>query len=530
MIKRLKVYLLIVFAAACLACTLVGCKIGRPGRAELLAGYDSHVTYYSNGGDFNGSNTIRVLEIYFKAGDNGVPFFFVTNGTGKEGMTISRRGYDLRGWYEPAKYTEADAPKPEYAGTTKYEITYTADAQGNISDNFVATSPNNVTEPVFPVLHNGNPVIDEDDDRPVYARMDQSGNLRDEQINENLITVVCDKDKPVAYFDEEDKVVNNFSIERDDAVEVCADWELTASISYHLIVTDETGKILADQEGADPTYYDTVETDDEGNEKVTASYKNGDPLVLRPMRGDSATPLDMQLVEIKGLTFVKTFMDAELTEPVHSVDRPEGADRIIEVYCRYIVGDWTVVSAARTVSRMFTRLGVSSDKFFVLADNENNEIDCTGTQFDLRANASSSATIVVDGDKPVTISNLNFRINGDVRSNMCYSILGDITGGFKVTGGGLVLKNISITLPRTLINYDFYAVCRSAVSAASANVNITVDTVTATYNSSSDVINFGNLSNWLFGSVNLTQFTGLKVVDGGNEDKYYIRPAEQQQP
>ena len=65
MTKRFKVYLLLLLSAACIACTLVGCKIGRAGREEVLAGYKAHVTYYSNGGFFDDSTTITVRDLYF---------------------------------------------------------------------------------------------------------------------------------------------------------------------------------------------------------------------------------------------------------------------------------------------------------------------------------------------------------------------------------------------------------------------------------------------------------------------------------
>lgn len=530
MTKRLKVYLLIVFAAACLACTLVGCKIGQPGRAELLAGYDSHVTYYSNGGYFNDSNTINVMDIYYKAGDGSVPFFFVTAKTSTEGMKISRSGYDLKGWYEPAKYTADDGEKfAAYIDQIKYEITYTPDAEGNISPNFVPGSPNNLTEPVFPVLKDGNSVIDIDTDRPVYARMDADGNLRDEQIKEINVTVVCDEDKPVAYIDEEDEVINDFELVKDDAVEVCAKWELSASISYHLIVTDEEGNVISDADSSNPTYYHTVEIDDDGNEKVIASYKNEDPVSVRPMRGDNPTPLNMQLVEIQGLTFVKTFMDKELTVPVHSVPRPASdEDPIVHVYCRYIVGKWTVISTANSVSRLFTGLGNETN--FLILPEVGTEFDCSNVSLHLRNRGESNSTVVVEGDVPVTLSNLNFDIYGTVMQGNRYSIFGDITSSFKVLGAGLILKDISITLPRTFINYNFNAICRTADAAASPNVNLTIDSVKVTYESDVSVINYGNLNGWLTGGADLTQFTGLKIVDAENTDKYYIQPAPQEEP
>ncbi|MDE6691308.1 MAG: hypothetical protein K2K04_04985, partial [Clostridia bacterium] len=234
MTKRLKVYLLILFAAACMACTLVGCKIGRPGRAEILAGYDGKVTYYSNGGAFNDSTTISVIEIYYKAGNGEVPFFNITPTTTQEGMKVERKGYDFIGWYEPARYTAEDAPTADYVGEIKYEFTYTPDADGNIAAEY--DEENSTTEAVFPLLKNGNPVIDIETDRPLFTRLNKQ-----DEIKESQVTVVWRDDKLVA-----DGENNNLTVTRDTDTAVCAKWVPSAKINYYLIVTDETGKKIDD--------------------------------------------------------------------------------------------------------------------------------------------------------------------------------------------------------------------------------------------------------------------------------------------
>ena len=323
MTKRLKVYLLIVFAAACLACTLAGCKIGRPGLSELLAGYDGKVTYYSNGGEFNDSKTISVLEVYYKAGNGEVPFFNITPDTFKSGVKVDRAKYDFIGWYEPARYTAADAPSAEYVGELKYEITYTPDADGNISENFDEESPDNVTEAVFPVLRNGNKVIDNDTDRPLFTRWG-----KEDEIKEKDVTVVWQEDKPIV-----DGENNNLTITRDTDAVVCAKWVPSARINYRLIVTDETGAPLADK----TTEYSDVEG---------KKYKNGGLLISDTMVGDGETPADRDRLGLEGLTFVKTYMDEAMTQDVTYVPRPDGVGApATVVYCRYIVGDWTVIRA-----------------------------------------------------------------------------------------------------------------------------------------------------------------------------------------
>lgn len=490
MTKRLKVYLLIAFAAACLACTLVGCKIGRPGLSELLAGYDGRVTYYSNGGEFNDSSTISVLEIYYKAGNGEVPFFNITPKTSEAGVKVERKGYDFIGWYEPARYTAEDAPAADYVGEIKYEITYTPDANGNISEEF--DEENFKTEAVFPVLKNGNQVIDSETDRPLFTRWE-----KEDEIKEGAVTVVWQDDKVVA-----DGENNNLKITRDTDAVVCAKWVPSAKINYYLVVTDETGKVIDDN---------TEYVDNETGKK----YKNGSLLISDTMVGDGETPADRQRVGLEGLTFVKTYMDEEMTQKVEYVPRPDTVGAAAEkVYCRYIVGDWTVINPTDSdkIRQMFTSIDNASKKFLIMDD-----IEYKGNALSLRVGGTSAATIISNGNTPLTISNLKFTINASVVNGGVYSIFGGIEKEFKVGGAGLILKDISVTLPRTERSYSFYAICSTAAPAAAANMNLTVDTITATYDGS-PTINDGDTSHWICGQffasdeAFLAGFAGIKLT------------------
>lgn len=492
MTKRLKVYLLIVFAAACLACTLVGCKIGKPGRAELLAGYDGRVTYYSNGGRFNDSTTISVMEIYYKAGSGEVPFFNITGSTSD--MKVERRGYDLIGWYEPARYTEEDAPAPEYVGQIKYEYTYTPDGDGNIAEE--PDEANQVTVAVFPVLKDGKEITDSENDRPLYTRLG-----KDDQIKEDQVLMVC-SDTLIA--DEEN---NNLSINRDTDEVVCAMWLPSAKINYQLIVTDRTGKVLEDDE---TEYVETL---------TGKKYKNGDVLISDIMARDGETPADRERVVLDGLSFVKTYMDEAMTEQVKFVSRPEeaGAPPTV-VYCRYIVGEWTVIQSADSdkVRQMFSNIDKATAKYLIMDD-----IDYKGNAINLRVSGTSAATIICNGNTPLTISNLKFTISSTIGNRYTYSIFGGIEKEFTVGGAGLILKDISITLPRTSAKYSFYAICTSAASAAAANMNLTIDTITATYDGEPEINELATtdyqITHWICGMYAnsdeefLAGFSGIKL-------------------
>ncbi|MDE6850855.1 MAG: hypothetical protein K2J54_05980 [Clostridia bacterium] len=491
MTKKLKVYLLIVFAAACLACTLVGCKIGRPGRSELLAGYDTHVTYYSNGGYFDGSTTLRVREIYFKSENGSVPFFEITEDS--KGMKVQRGSWDFAGWYEPATYPAGDA----HEGEIMYEYTYTPDENdpSKPADKFDEENPDNITVKVFPVFKSDGvtPVTDSATDRPVFAREDGQGNLLDEQILERNVTIVC-SDNRIASGTGIEKNINDAH-----GLIVCARWLPAAEIEYYLVVTDEKGNVI---EG------ETEYTSADGKSK----FKNGDKLVSYPIAGNGENPQSNEQVKVSGLTFVRTFMNEGLDQNLQFIPRPTDPDaENPRVYCRYLVGDWTVVRTAEDVRSMFGTIGASTPrKFFVINDIEYGST----TPISARVKTARAANATIVCDKPHTISGLNVSVPTPLRG-LVYSMLGTVGEQFSVSG--LTLKDIKITIPMSRTEFEFYAIS-AEVRASAANMDLNIENVTATYQGEPTIYNAmgDDRSNWLFGGAAsdeafLAQFTGVKL-------------------
>ena len=96
MMKKQKSKLIVLFASMVAAFMLGGCSFGETFE-EVLAGkeLDAQVTYYSNGGEFEGSSNKK--DMYYKSGVKALNIGVdsVTNGTAQ----ISRKNYQFGGWY-----------------------------------------------------------------------------------------------------------------------------------------------------------------------------------------------------------------------------------------------------------------------------------------------------------------------------------------------------------------------------------------------------------------------------------------------
>ncbi|MDE6075700.1 MAG: hypothetical protein K2G26_04605 [Clostridia bacterium] len=457
MTKKLKVYLLIILTAVCAACAFAGfagCKIGRPGREEVLKDYKAHVTYYSNGGFFNESTTITVRDLYFKNDPgsesydvNGVPFFEITDET--TGMKVEREGYDLVGWYMPATYKDG-----ENAGKIMYTYTYT-DAAGQEH-----------TDAVFPVLdENGNTVTDIEADRPVFARAGVN-----EQITEDKIRVIPS----------DVKLDSTRRVADDENLIVCAKWAPALKIVYKLVC--EEGK----------TY-----TDEAGNE-----YKNGSELRQDNFgKGETSSPTSLEPIKLNGASFVRSYLDAELTTVVESIARPAGDEpENPVVYAHYIDGEnWTIVTNdPGKVVEMFNGLGSASNKYYLLSD-----VDCASRTFSLKnQNVPVNATVQGNGK---TISNLKFAVTGAARND--FSVFGNIGASFKLSN--LKIENITIDITARG-DIGLYAICNGLNASASiegleisgitAHIKIPADNkVTNVQFVMQDGSEFEDRSQWLFG-------------------------------
>lgn len=319
MTKRLKLFLIILLGAIAAACCAVGCKVGTPDRAQLLAPYKGgHVTYYANGGYFNRNTSIYVRELYFKA-DN-VPFFDITEET--DGIDVMRSGFDFNGWCVPERYPEGH----EHAGEIKYTHAETG-------------------ETVYPLLHeDGSPVTDSTEDRPLFY-----AEGKDERILEKDVRMTAS----------ETSYNEGSTVKTGDEIVVCANWKPALKFVFKLAVDD-----------ASKTY-----------EYDGKTYKKGDIISEMPFgKENENNPGSSVSVSFKDATFVANYADEACTIPVGSYNRDDyDGQAQIEVWSKFLDGDWTIVrNKVSTVQTMFNGLSSDKNRYYIIED-----INCGTANFSL---------------------------------------------------------------------------------------------------------------------------------------------------
>lgn len=436
MTDRLKICLVLVLTALCLACvTAAGCKIGRLTKEELTEGYNVHVVYYANGGRFD-DNDIYVSELYIACneGESSVAFFNITSES--QGSSVARADYDFVGWYLPATYPEGD----EHAG----EMQYTCTVNGE--------------EVTAYVKHDGdgNVVLD-GDVRPVYEYEGENGVMVD--VAEQYITVVPDTNSPVT---------ESYMIADGSDISVCAVWKPSLKVQYILVC--EEGKEYADADGN--------------------TYSNGDVLDERSFgTGNTYTPISSQPKELSGATFAKTFMDEERTKDIQTITRPEGDDpESPKVYCHYIDGDWTVVMTADGAIKMLGGLN-EAKKYYLY-----NDVDLSGRSVTVNNNKNTIATIA--GNNHI-VSNIRVTVTSG-GSGSKYSLLGNIKSSAKISD--ITFKDITfdITAKGNINFYAVFLSIENVESLDGVKIDGVTAKVKAA-SGVSNIPDFGNPTGWLFG-------------------------------
>lgn len=462
MTKKLKVFLLIILTAICAACLFAGCKVGPKTKDEYLEGMDVNVTYYSGDGTFDTSNVVNVRETYFRSLEDfgGVPFFNVTTETSSSGISIKRAGYDFVGWYKVATYESG-----EHAGQIKY--TYTAEGSSE-------------AVPVYPVMRdNGKPMEDAETARPVFAREGV-----DEQIPERDV-------RPVP---SGEALTSDYIVKSGEHLTVVAVW--AKSLRIHYVLVCEEGK----------TYLDG-----EGNE-----YSNGSVLSESIFgNGDTASVNSSRLPLALGkATFVRTYADKECTTLASSVARPAEGITSVDVYSRYIDGDWKVVSTPDEVRSMFTAL--NSD-YYILNDIPCANLSAVPLGTELK---KFGGKICGNGH---TISGLKFSVTNMARGRT-YSIFGTVQATASIEN--LTLEDVTVTAEVRRSEVSLYAMFSSCESGATFE-NFKVEGITGDIKISSTgkldniplVDGQYNTERWLFGGAEndqtfLNEHAGLTLTNG----------------
>ena len=454
MIKKLRVCLLIVFAALCIgACALAGCKIGKPHGDELTAGYNVKITYYANGGRFGTSSNYIPLELYVKndpAKDNynpdGVPFMDI-----RESGTASTVRYDVAhvfgGWYVADTYPEGHA----HAGEIKYVATF--------GDEEVA---------VFPKYNKyGGNVYDLDNGRPVYAR-------------EGVDEVVLERNVRVVPSSVE--VTSARRVKADEPLVVCAVWKPALKVVY--LLSTENGTQYTDAAGN--KYGD--------GDRIGYSYFSGESLQPRePIKFEDATyRASYYTSECKKEDLITRLQKSEVT--YEDEENPETF-----IYAKYIDGpNWQfITNNQQSIMTMFNGLYQAENRYYIEED-----IDCASfdsTLYLKLGSADVNATIQGNGH---TISNLRFALPGTAAQNAQYSVFGSLGSQFKLYN--LKLSGITVTFT-TGVPVSYYALWSGMKAGAEVN-GFEVENVKAEVTLFGDIAMImnaqqDNRNNWLFGGV-----------------------------
>lgn len=319
MTKRLKIFLTALIGVICVCCFAAGCRVGKPGREEILKDYDIQVTYYANGGFFDKNTSFSVREVYF-LGDS-VPFFDVSEDTSD--VSVSRSGYDFIGWYLPARYE---------SGTHQGEVMYTYTGKiGSVT----------VTDvPAYPKLDANGEVVTDKHARPIFTVEGY-----DAEVEESNVTVVPS----------DEVVTSERMLSENDHLYVCAQWKPALKFVF---------KLSADS--GDYVYGDNT-------------YHPGDVIKETPFgRDQKANPGQTMDVAFDNTTFVANYFEETCENFAASYDRDDYAgESEIVVWSKFIPGKWTVVrNNPSKVKEMFGALNSSSKAFYVIED-----VDCNGEKF-----------------------------------------------------------------------------------------------------------------------------------------------------
>ena len=416
--KKTKSKLLVLLASIAAAFLLGGCSFGE-SFDEVIAGKNlvAQVTYYSNGGSFEGTSTQK--DLYYQSGKKALNIGVVTPSNGS--VEIARNNYVFDGWY--------------YA------------------------------------------VLDEEG-KPIYA----------------------DEDKKLYQLG--DKVDFSVPLQEGDHWIVVAKW--LAAVKVNVV-------LVCDKDASIPVKVK------EGEEAI--SYKNGDVVEVRPYDtadqvvnpGDGKAPFSMSG---KDYTFVDYYADAACTKLVQWPIKKQEED--VNVYAKYIKGEWEVVRTPKDVSDMFNSISAGK-RYWLVKD-----VDVTGRKI--------SAKSTFDGEiqgNGYTISNLSVQ-KSKITGGSTVSLFGDIQATAVIENLTLANLQMDYSLQSSPVSI-YYAFASIAEGAKIANVKLS-GKMTVTKGEGHIITTFGDgYANCLYGGyasdAEYLEQTGGKgcVVEGNVEDCIVIK-------
>ncbi|MDE7306137.1 MAG: hypothetical protein K2N33_01980, partial [Clostridia bacterium] len=203
---------------------------------------------------------------------------------------------------------------------------------------------------------------------------------------------------------------------------VCAEWVRDVSVSYVL--------------GCDNAF--TVTGTDKND------YKNGDEIFTKNFGTGGTATVNGTTVprESSNATFLQMYYDRECTNPIGGygqIARPDDDREKVEVYAKYIEGNYTVVRDSAGVNSMLNLYSSNDRAFYIFNTDESKVIDCKNVSF-YPKNDEFNCQIVGNG---FTLANLNFN-ESNISGGRSFAMFG--TFGDTASISDLTLKNVTVTM------------------------------------------------------------------------------------
>ncbi len=317
-----------------------------------------------------------------------------------------------------------------------------------------------------------------------YAVLDADGNPQFEDETNGLYKLGADVD---------------FSkkLQAGDRYHFIAKWQAQVEVKVRLVFDGEAGETISSAD-ADVSYAN--------DDVVAVRVYNTEGKVVKKEDAPFA-------VKDKTHTFLNYYADKECTTPVSwPIVKQEGQTEDVNIYAKYIKGDWTMLRVKDDVRKMFTNVTAGS-RYYLTQD-----IDVNG----LTVNARKDFNGELQGNG-YAIQNLAVQKTSIPASDKV-SMFGDI-------GATAVIENVSFTglkieyTVKTEESAGIYFVCTSIADGAtitnvklSGTMRITISDVNGVAN-----IKNGDYTTSLYGGYTNAEYTGGFTVEGNPEEFITIK-------
>ncbi len=408
---KLRIKLILVLCSLVFLFTLSGCAIGMGSYEDVLndKNLTAQITYYSNGGWFNGSTGIVSRDIYYT--ENAKAFEITTTTDTK----IMRTDYNYMGWHKIKTKTVG-------------EVAYFVCSLSSEDDISRYVYVNEAGENVSCVTNVGGENVIKISD---YQEIIKTANIP---------TLALD-----TAFD-----FQTTRLSKNEHVYLAAKWEADQKVQF-VLLTEDCTSISVTVDGQSKTY----QTGDVISEVAfdSTGIVQRPSYFFSPVQASDATFVDYyEYSETPDLANLTLAFSAPISRPT------DGSD--VKVYAKYTAGSWTVLRAASDVKNVF----LIPDKNYYLA----RDIDCTQSNIGEINCISGNFSGTLRGNG-YEIVGLKFK-KTSMQSMTSVAIFGTLTSTTKIEN--VTFRDVAMTVatrPGALVNV--FMIAHSVASGATPTLN-----------------------------------------------------------